>query len=244
MPESGLVRIPEWILNELPTLDRCRFSPILARFSRKYRRLIESRTRGDERQDALLKETLQSLLGSDQRFAGTYNPLALLNFFEKAQSAGRDHYFHTFTNFLLGCLIIDRCHTFFEEFQATCFPSAKEWSTEYVWLLTVLFHDVGQPVQKLDQIHEMVFGVSPPSTDQGVAQRGEAWNSSLYRVARAQIVSLYEHLKGFLVEDALQFHYPKDLTATHRHDPPSPFPAPRRKGNSGSPLPHRESDSR
>src|SRR5205807_2612918 len=43
-------------------------------------------------------------------------------------------------------------------------------------------------------IHEMVFGVSPTDGERLVAQRREAWDSPTYRVARSQMVSLYEHL--------------------------------------------------
>ena len=203
MSGSNLLRIPEWILEDLETLERLHpFTPILARFAKKYRRLIDSRIWGEEHQDNLLKRTLRALLNSDPRFTATYNPLALLGFFEQAQHHGRDHYFHSFTNFLLGCLVIDRCAGVFDRFRATCFPSAAGWSTEYVWLLTVFFHDVGYPVQKYEQIHEMVFGVSPTDGERLVAQRREAWDSPTYRVARSQMVSLYEHLaQGEILSD-------------------------------------------
>ncbi len=212
MPGLNLVRIPEWILEELPTVRRlpC-FAPVLTRFARKYRRLIESRTRGEENQAGLTRKTLRALLNCDPRFTATYHPLALLNFFEQRSGGSRDHYFHTFTNFLLGCLVIDRCHAVFEQFQAACFPSAAGWSTEYVWLLTVLFHDVGYPVQKYEHIHKIVFGVSPVDAERVVAQRGEAWESPTYRVARSQLVSLYEHLVQ------------RDIHADWRADP---FPLP------------------
>lgn len=116
MPGLSVVRIPEWILQELPGLERLRqFAPILTRFAEEYRTLIDSAAWSDEQQAALLKQTLQLLLGCDRRFAGSYNPLALLNFFEHTQGGGRDHYFHTFTNFLLGCVVIDRCHGAFDD---------------------------------------------------------------------------------------------------------------------------------
>ena len=88
MPGLSVVRIPEWILHELPDLERLRqFAPILARFATEYRTLIDSAAWSDEQQAALLKQTLQLLLGCDRRFAGSYNPLALLNFFEQTQGA-------------------------------------------------------------------------------------------------------------------------------------------------------------
>lgn len=48
----------------------------------------------------------------------------------------------------------------------------------------------------------MVFGVSPIDVEQVVVQRREAWGSPTYRVARSQMISLYEHLaQGQILSD-------------------------------------------
>lgn len=148
MSGLSLARIPEWILAELPTLERLhRFNPLLARFSKKYRKLIDSKTRSEENQESLLKKTLRALINCDRRFAATYNPLALLNFFDKRKMAAA---ITTFTRLQIFSWAASRLTGVMQpssNFGRPASPSASGWSTEYVWLLTVFFHDVGYPVQ-------------------------------------------------------------------------------------------------
>ncbi len=122
--------------------------------------------------------------------------LDLLSFFERSGPEGRsrDHYFHTFNNFLLGCFVIDHCYEEFKKFHQSCFPGTREWSTEYAWLLAVLFHDIGYPIQKREQTSEMIYGVATVGDEYAVAERKVAWESPSYRISRSQLVSLYDHL--------------------------------------------------
>jgi hypothetical protein len=193
-----VARIPAWLIAELTSLANLApsFAKALRAFSRKYSHLLSSGRATDEAQEDLLEKTFRALLGSDERFSGEYAPLELLRFFERAVPPGRghEHYFHTFNSFLLGCLVIDRCHSALGQFRRACFPGSREWSVEYVWLLTVIFHDVGYPIQKREQTSELIYGTPLAGYEQGIADRKEAWESPAYRTCRAQLTSLYDHL--------------------------------------------------
>jgi hypothetical protein len=204
--DQFMIRIPDWVVNfglELKHLQPT-FREALRTFSRKYKHLLESGTGNEERQEALLRNTFGALLRSDSRFAADYAPLDLLSFFERSRPEGRsrDHYFHTFNNFLLGCFIIDRCYYEFKKFHQSCFPGTREWSTEYAWLLAVLFHDIGYPIQKRQQTSEMIFGVAIAGEDFAVGERKAAWESPSYRISRSQLVSLYDHLTQRRIKSA------------------------------------------
>lgn len=197
-PEEYVVRIPDWVidhLSHLVNLEPALRSAILA-FSRRYKALLASGRANEENQETLLRKTFIALLSSDQRFAGEYAPLNLLRFFEQSspEYRGRDHYFHTFNNFLLGCIVIDQCYAIFEQFRKTCFPKTRNWSIEYAWLLTVLFHDVGYPIQRHSHTSEMIYGVPVLGEESAIAERKQAWESPPYRISRAQLVSLHDHL--------------------------------------------------
>ena len=149
----------------------------------------------DASQEQLLKSTFRSLLNSDDRFAAEYVPLELLKFFEQTVfNKGRDHYFHTFNNFLLGCIAIDGIYDDFAQLGRICFPGTPNWSAEYIWLLTVIFHDVGYSIQKSKEVSEAIFGVPTLGEEQIAQQRKQAWDSPPYQLSRVQLISLYEHL--------------------------------------------------
>jgi hypothetical protein len=196
--EPSVIRIPGWVIDRLPNLQRLvpEFRRVLGVFARRYRQLVDSGLPSDENQEALLRKVFLSLLKADGRFSAAYEPLELLRFFELSNPshAGREHYFHTFANFLLGCIVIDDCYSAFQDFRLTCFPGTGDWSIEYVWLLAVLFHDVGHPIENRSETAEMLFGVSAVSEEQILAERKQAWESPTYRASRVQLVSLYDHL--------------------------------------------------
>jgi hypothetical protein len=192
-----VIRIPDWVLDKLSHLHNLAkpFRSSLLGFSRRYRRSLTSGMTDDESQEKTLHQTFSSLLQSDPRFSGHYGPLRLLRFFEQSKpDRGRDHYFHSFNNFLLGCIVIDSCYADFVAFKERCFPHTQDWSIEFTWLLTVLFHDVGYPIQKHRDTSEIIYGVTTTSDERAIAERRDAWQSPVYRTSRVQLVSLYEHL--------------------------------------------------
>jgi hypothetical protein len=200
-----VIRIPDWVVESLPRLENLNqgFRNALNAFSRRYRRLLDSGNATDANQEGLLRGTFVSLLSSDGRFSAEYIPLEMLRLFEhnRPPNRGRDHYFHTFNNFLLGCLVIDRTYDLLLQFREDCFPGIRDWSIEYTWLLTVLFHDVGYPIQKHEETSEMIFGVPVQSKEEAIAERKKAWESPVYRLSRTQLISLYDHLTQAAIQD-------------------------------------------
>lgn len=194
---QSAVRIPDWMVRRVAELDNLApsFGGVLKEFSRQYRQLLSSTPTTDTSQEDLLRKTFLSLLKSDKRFAAEYSPIEFMKFFERESPLyrGRDHYFHTFNNFLLGCFVIDHCYEAFRKFGRIFFRDVRNWSVEYVWLLTVLFHDVGYPIQKHEETRALIYGVQIAGYEQAAAERNEAWQTATYRASRAQVVSLYEH---------------------------------------------------
>jgi hypothetical protein len=198
VPPACLARIPPWVIERIPDLADLdsAFRSALTEFARKHRCLWESGTMGDEQEERLLAETFLALLKTNADFTATYDPIELLRFFERSdfEGRGRDHYFHSFNNFLLGSVIIDGCYDTFRSFVDCYCPRARTLSIEYVWLLTVLFHDVGYPIQRRAQTSQMLYGVPAITEEMAIAERKQAWETPPYRTSRAQLVSLYQHL--------------------------------------------------
>src|SRR5712692_1821989 len=91
-----VIRIPDWLVGEVSDLEHLAdpFRLELRRFHRAFARLVESGTATDETQEQLINRTVLGLLRRDTRFAGDFEPLNLLRFFERnLLSKGRDHYF-------------------------------------------------------------------------------------------------------------------------------------------------------
>jgi len=119
-----VTRIPDWVIQRLKTLRHLEpnFLSAIHSFCRRYERLIREGRLDDESQERLLRNTFVSLLNTNPNFAAEYRPLNLLRFFEQnnLRRTARDHYFHTFNNFLLGCIILDGCYPAFEAFRDSC----------------------------------------------------------------------------------------------------------------------------
>jgi hypothetical protein len=194
--EPAIARIPGWVTQRLQGCQNLEaaFRSVIISFCKKYERLAQAGA-SDEDQENLLRKTFLSLLKANANFAAEYTPLKLLRFFEQSnlRQSQRDHYFHTFNNFLLGCIVLDECHAAFEEFSRSALRGA-ECSSEYVWLLTVLFHDVGYPIQKREETLAIIYGVPGLGSEQANAERREAWDCPQYRRSRVQLASLYDHL--------------------------------------------------
>jgi len=156
-----------------------------------------------EQEELLLRDSFLSLMAADNRFAGPYDPLELLRWLE-TQCHGaelRDHYFHSFHDFLLGCLVLDQARDHFTSF-ATNVLGHSDLSIEYVWLLTSLFHDVGYLVERAADLERIQFGTSQLDIaleggqipDYVLAQRQQVWDGGNYPLARTQLASLGHYL--------------------------------------------------
>lgn len=207
-------RIPPGLADRVAGLTKlpAEFREALTRFSSQHAELRDAVSGADEgtaeREVSLLKETFQDLVRSDSRFIGTHDPLDVLRELEsrwqQTDRAKRDHYFHSFQNFLLGCVAINGLHQEFEEWFQAAFPPSGI-PVEYVWLLTALFHDVGYAIQKGPDVDAVLFGMdrrvdlgtgksSDVIPEYEMSKRMEFWNSIDYRWHRRQLVSMVEHL--------------------------------------------------
>lgn len=219
---SRLGRIPEKLCGELKSLKQMhpQIREVLQEFAGDHEALRKSGI-DDDSEAALLKKTFEAVLASDARFAGTIKPLLNLHHFERMwEVAGltfRDHFFHSFQDFLLGCLVIDDRYAKFQEFVRDAFPGTEGLSVEYVWLLVSLYHDVGYLTQRGGEVMEARFGVAAAMNvltgereaaiaEHDVALKEEFWR--LFAPHRKVLVSLFDHLvqeplKGEWLPDTL-----------------------------------------
>lgn len=193
---AGFQRIPAWVVERLLALSKLEpsFCKALVSFAKRYSKLVNEGGLNDDRQQALLLQAFRSILNSDIRFSAFLQPLATLRFFEQARGgSGKDHFFHTFNNFLLGCIVIDASYDEFAQSCGSCFPGPA-LSVEFIWFLTVFFHDVGYPIQKMGDSNELLYGINVESKEQTNAHRKQLWDSPPFQVCRSQLVSIYSHL--------------------------------------------------
>jgi hypothetical protein len=188
------------------------FRTALAGFSARHAELRnavdEAGAAAQERETGLLTETFEDLVRSDGRFIGTHDALDVLrvleSWWQQTGRAKREHYFHSFHNFLLGCVAIDGLHEDFNLWFSEAFPPSGI-PLEYVWLLTALFHDVGYVIQKGPDVDAVLFGMdkrvdfgtgrsSDVIPEYESSKRTEFWNSLEYRWHRRQVVSMFDHL--------------------------------------------------
>ena len=180
------------------------FAEAMALFGDKYLAAASGGELGagnEAAEQELLKVGFAQLLAADSRFAASYTPLHVLVVFETEcrQAVGRDHFFHAFHDFLLGCIVLEEAHSAFQDFATEVF-GVPNLSSEYVWLLTSIFHDVGYPVEKAADFESLQYGPVAQVAELGEdgladrirAQRQEYWEGWL--VLRAQLASLWDYL--------------------------------------------------
>jgi len=203
-PEVIGCRLPPLLVERIAqvgTLDS-HFRDSLREFAECYLNKISQPGWNDEAEQQLLSDHLSYLLSVDERFSAPYESLETLRYVESHYSpeSRRDHYFHAFHTFLLGCRVMDQCGPNFATPIAELM-GVPQLSCVYIWLLTALFHDVGY-LQESPQLERLAYGITMPMTapEDGtdgefyVQQRLHLWDRVEYRWARTQLVSLCEYL--------------------------------------------------
>lgn len=149
-------------------------------------------------EQALVLETLSKLFTCDKRFTGDASLVYLLSSVEQTldREGVRDHFFHSFQVFLLGCQVIDQTYKHLRDALLEVLPGVDGCSIEFAWLLTALFHDVGYALQRRGEVKHRILGLSqPPYEEQEIMQENEAiLDDFCYETAINQLASLYEHL--------------------------------------------------
>ena len=220
-------RLPQVLVEriaQIQTLDS-HFGDPLREFARSYLDAVNQAAWDDAAEEDLLRQRLYDLLAVDERFEAPYESLAFLRQVERycSEATRRDHYFHAFHTFLLGCRVIDQC----QEHLAVSVAEAlgvQELSCVYVWLLAALFHDVGY-LQQPSDIGLVGYGITEergPQDDLGAAeaysrQRAWYWDSLDYQIARNELVDLWQFLSH--PESSPPWHPPTQVPDTLSEQP-------------------------
>lgn len=198
-------------VGKLQNLD-ARFRSVLGDFSRRHLNRLQEGRINDDREAELLRGAFHDLIAIDERFAGAYTPLELLERLERVAPRGRDHFFHAFHNLLLGCIVLDDLYDRVSEYVAEWRLEEPEFSIEYVWLLTALFHDVGYVLQRWP---EMIYSTDRLSGEAIATVNSEFWQREC-EMARSSLTGLYVHLTepviraGWSVDPFSQAPHPFD----------------------------------
>ena len=100
-----------------------------------------------------------------------------------------EHVFHSFRVFLAGCPVISRHYTYFKDaHRCVSLGPAKSVSIEYCWLLTSLFHDIGQPYEKAPAL--VTGEIGDDDMEVVVRSKPSVWAKNEYVDARRNLASL------------------------------------------------------
>lgn len=196
-------RLPPLLVQRIAQIQSLddQFGDGLREFAQLYLQRIDQPGWDDAAEEHLLHEGLTDLLRIDPRFEAPYKSLGFLRQVEKycSQESRRDHYFHAFHTFLLGCRVIDQCEGTFGTSIAERL-GVGGLSCAYLWLLTALFHDVGY-LQGQTDMGLVSYGtderdVRDEETELGLfrQQRLTHWDYPDYQNGRTQLAHLWQYL--------------------------------------------------
>jgi len=187
-PHAG--HYPLWLITEIKkiNLGNSKFRTVVRDFSKEYVKLKNIKGLDWEREEILVKNTIAEILRSDTRYSSGIDSFEILSRFESFWHDIRDHYFHSFHIFLLGLLILDYYKDEFIKYYKNIFPKYQAFSLEFLWLLTSIFHDVGYPIAKLDDLKEDIYGVSTIPYEK---ETTGVWDDPVYKENLKQLISLF-----------------------------------------------------
>jgi len=182
---------PLWVIKEITNIKMGNsiFRTILKDFARGYFGLKRKGQLDEQKEEALVKNTILALLRSDTRYTSGVESLEILSRFEVFFANIRDHYFHSFHIYLLGLLILDHYKEDFSLYYKTVFPKYPGFSIEFLWLLTAIFHDVGYPIAKFEDLKEDIFGTPITMLEKETAS---VWDNEIYKENLKQLISLFK----------------------------------------------------
>ena len=183
---------PQWLLDEIKKVDlgNSKYRTALRDFSTEYLKLKTKNKLDWQKEENLVKNTIAQILSSDRRYTSGTSSFEILNRFERFWFDIRDHYFHSFHVFLLGLLILNHYKNNFMGFYRNTFPRYKHLLLEFTWLLTSIFHDVGYPITKIDDLKEDIFGISTISRER---EMSNVWDDPIYKENLKQLISLFNY---------------------------------------------------
>ena len=184
---------PKVVLNEVKKVKRISFKDLLKDLAKK---LEENKSK--DKQFSLIKRYLDKMLQSCHDFEGDSIPFMNLASFESllqlSNIENRDHVFHSFRVFIIGCVIIDKFYDKFVGYFKEIFPGTKKINIEYIWLLTSIFHDIGKVKQKrhLICLHDPKEE-NVALTEAIEEEMSKVWGDTEYQLALGNIVELINH---------------------------------------------------
>lgn len=180
--------IPNKLLDYVQDLNRISYRKILKDFVSKYTKLRKRKEISEEEYN-LVDSTIKKIF-DNKKFHYSSEPYLRLKYYEPLLKGTREHYLHSFQVMLMGCIIIDKYYAEFTKYYKNIFPREKDFSTEYIWLMTSIFHDIGYPSQKASSLIGDLYGYSEDINLTGldrIADKGD------YLQAAIQLQSFLRH---------------------------------------------------
>jgi|SRR3989339_361574 len=150
--------IPNKLLAYISDLEHISYRKILKNFVLKYSALRKRKSVSEEEYN-LVDSTIKKIF-DNKKFHYSSEQYLRLKYYEPLLKGTREHYLHSFQVMLLGCVIIDKYYAEFEKYYKNIFPREKNFSIEYMWLITSIFHDIGYPSQKASSLIGDLYGYS------------------------------------------------------------------------------------
>lgn len=182
------------------------FGVALCKFGEEYLECAEKglfEDPNENREQAVVGHHFEKILELDEELIAPFELLDVLRRFETQISPriAREHFFHAFHNFLLGCLVLNQAYPHFAEFGSRIM-SDECMCPEYVWLLTALFHDIGYPLElgstiqrlHLGEDYDVSAGRNGEAANGDRVLRTEFWASGDWVAARLRLADLWDYL--------------------------------------------------
>jgi hypothetical protein len=205
--ETG--HVPSWLLTRLSQVTG--FSPYLtqriATFVQEYLAATAGKSIAYDRECEVLQKLAAGIARGDRRLFIELDRLHLLKTWERsnANPTGRDHFFHTFNNLLLGYLLLGQLKQETNgEWAVDSYiigdngvvPKLQPW--EVLWFLTSMFHDSGYVGERFWSTVRFNYGLpageqgddAEPIPDVVVKRILNAWQT-VFAEARTDLCDLY-----------------------------------------------------
>lgn len=184
--ETG--HIPIILLDYIKTLNYISYKSILKSFASKYLELRKGKDISDAEYD-LVDKTIKKIF-DNKKFHYSSEPYLRLKYYEPLLTGTREHYLHSFQIMLMGCVVIDKYYQEFIKYYKNIFPHEKDFDIGYIWLMVSIFHDIGYPSQKANNLIGEQYGYTEEISITGLEKIAEKVD---YRQAAIQMQSFIRH---------------------------------------------------
>lgn len=180
--------IPKKLLDYAVNLQSISYKSILKDFALKYLKLKKGKDISEEEYD-LVDKTIKKIF-DNKKFQYSSEPYLRLKYYEPLLKGTREHYLHSFQVMLMGCVVIDKYYQEFVKYYKNIFPNEKDFSIEYIWLMVSIFHDIGYPSQKANNLIGEQYGYTEEINITGLDKIAEKVD---YKQAAIQLQSFIRH---------------------------------------------------